>query len=335
MKEFLIQRNEENQRLDRYLNKLMPLASKSFIQKMLRKKRIKLNSQKSEPQQIILSGDRVQIFFSEETLASFRRASKGSTPLQRSDLSAYKFDILYEDSRLLVLNKPPNLLVHPDNKNEVTLIDLATEYLIQKNEYNPSENLTFSPACANRLDKNTTGIVLIPKDYPTLQQVTKDIREKNTKKIYMAFVKGTPPPSQRLTAYLEKDTEKNNVSLSKTRTSRAQKKVELFYKTIESHSGYSLLEIDLITGRSHQIRVQLASIGCPILGDPKYGDLLLNKALNKDFELKFQLLHNYRFTLVSQNQTFIAPYPPHFIRALKFFHFSNTALKEVHNGLLE
>lgn len=328
MKEIIITENESHQRLDRFLKKLMPQASSGFLQKMLRKKRIKLNGQKSEPSTNILTGDVVHIYFSEETIANFR--SSDTIDKKRFGSNAI-LSIIYEDAELLVLNKPSGILTQPDKTGEASLIDYAVDYLVKTGAYDPKVNLTFTPACANRLDKNTTGIILVPKNYKTLQSVNKAIREDLTQKIYYALVLGTPKEYGEIIGYLKKDPVKNTVTFSEKPTSKTDKRSVLNYQTIERHGDYSLLEITLITGRSHQIRVQLSTMGYPILGDPKYGNRHINARLYEEFGVKNQLLHSAKFSLNTMDLTltFIAPLPAIFQKSLKRFGFDELFYTEV------
>jgi len=325
MKEIIVTENESNQRLDRFLGKLMPQASKGFLQKMLRKKRIKLNGQKSEPNTVITPGDKLQIYFSEETILGFRNVAKTEKSLK----SNVPLDIIFEDTDLLVINKPVELLTQPDKTGEASLIDLAVSYLTDKGDYDPIANLTFTPACANRLDKNTTGIVLVPKNFQTLQAVNEAIREDATKKVYFAMVLGEPPEKGEIIGYLKKDPETNTVTFSEEPTSDKDKKAQLSYQNLGCRSGYSLLKITLGTGRSHQIRVQLAAMGYPILGDPKYGNRRLNIRLYEDFGVRSQLLHSASFTLTPMHKTFLAPLPLNFEKILRSFGFKATLTMEV------
>ncbi|AFA47889.1 RluA family pseudouridine synthase [Acetobacterium woodii] len=324
MKTIVITENESNQRLDRFLKKLMPQASSGFLQKMLRKKRIKLNGQKSEPSTTVAVGDVIQIYFSEETIANFRSASTR----KKLDQNNAVLDVVFENSDLLVLNKPAEILTQPDKTEELSLIDYAVDYLIKKGDFNPQANLTFTPACANRLDKNTTGIVLVPKNFKSLQAVNKAIREDQTKKIYYAIVCGKPKAKDEIVGYLKKDPDKNTVTFSEQQTSPADKLAVLNYETLDSHSDYALLKVILKTGRSHQIRVQLAAVGLPIIGDPKYGNRLVNNRLYEESGLKSQLLHSAIFTLTDRDKTFTAPLPYLFEKNLKRFGLTAPILTE-------
>lgn len=324
MKIIVITENESNQRLDRFLKKLMPQASTGFLQKMLRKKRIKLNGQKSEPSTAITAGDVVQIYFSEETITNFR----SSSTKKKLDKNSTVLDIIYENNDLLVLNKPAEVLTQPDKSEEISLIDYAVDYLIKKGDYDPRTNLTFTPACANRLDKNTTGIILVPKNFKSLQDVNKAIREDQTEKIYYTLVCGKPKETGEIVGYLKKDPDKNTVTFSEQQTSPTDKKSVLNYETLESHGDFSLLKIILKTGRSHQIRVQLAAVGFPILGDPKYGNRQINSRLYEESGLRSQLLHSAQFTLIDIDKTFTAPISPIFEKMLKRFSFKDPFLLE-------
>jgi 23S rRNA pseudouridine955/2504/2580 synthase len=326
MKEITVTENESNQRLDRFLKKLMPEASAGFLQKMLRKKRIKLNGQKSEPSTKITAGDVIALYFSEETIAQFRASDSAPKVFCTNTVS---LDIIYEDDDLLVVNKPAGMLTQPDKTGAAALVDYAVDYLIKKGDYDPAVNLTFTPACANRLDKNTTGIILIPKNYPTLQAVTQAIREDQTQKIYYALVLGKPAATGSIIGYLKKDPDTNTVTFFEQPTSSTDKKSRLNYQTLESHDDYSLLKITLLTGRSHQIRVQLAAMGYPILGDPKYGNRPVNRRLYERLGIKNQLLHSALFSLSPREQTFCAPFPPDFLKALEKLGFHQTKLTEV------
>jgi 23S rRNA pseudouridine955/2504/2580 synthase len=326
MKEIIISENESNQRIDRFLGKLLPQASKGFLQKMLRKKRIKLNGAKSDPNTILTVGDTLQIYFSDETIEGFRNSNHNK---KLSSKKMESLNIVFEDDNLLVLNKPVELLTQPDKTETTSLIDMAVSYLIETGSYDPQTNLTFTPACANRIDKNTSGLVIVPKTYKSLQMVTAAIREDATEKVYLTLVLGITPAEGEIIGYINKDPKTNTVTFSKESTSSSDKKAELTYTTLFSRSGYSLLKVNLLTGRSHQIRVQLAAIDFPILGDPKYGSRRLNIKLYEDFGLKSQLLHSAKFSLIPTHQTFTAPVPEIFEKILRSFGFDPSLTLEV------
>ncbi|WKY47180.1 RluA family pseudouridine synthase [Eubacteriaceae bacterium ES3] len=332
MKELTITENESRQRLDRFLQKLLPNASKGFIQKMLRKKNIKLNHSKAEASTLLKVDDCVTLYFSDETFLKFSESPKDNQSLQDPTLTA-SLDRVYESEHLLVVNKPAGLLTQPDKSGESSLIDQALAYLISTKAYNPANEITFVPACSNRLDRNTSGIVLIPKDFKTLQQVNQSIRERQTRKNYLALVSGLTPDSGSCSHYFEKSAAQNRSSVASTPINDKAQTVLLHYRRLAAYNNTSLLEIDLKTGRSHQIRVQLSHIGHPIVGDPKYGDAEVNQLFKKNYQLKSQLLHSHTYCLL--DQCFTAPIPALFLRVLNALHYDPDLLKELSHGILE
>lgn len=332
MKEILITENESNQRLDRFLQKLLPNASKGFLQKMLRKKNIKLNQQKAEASDFLKIDDCVTLYFSDETFEKFSRQEK-QRDLNRDSSLADAIDPVYESDQLLVVNKPAGLLTQPDKSDEKSLIDQALAYLIDKKAYDPSRELTFVPACSNRLDRNTSGIVVIPKDFKTLQMVNQAIRKRETRKIYLALVSGKTKGSGTCQHYFEKSTDTNLASVADHLSGDKQQSVLLDFRRLATSQNTSLLEVNLKTGKSHQIRVQLAHINHPIIGDPKYGNVDINQQFRKNYQLKSQLLHSFRYCF--DEQCFTAPIPENFLKILKDLHYDSTLLKELTHGLLE
>ena len=288
MKEIHIGKNEENQRLDKFLRKYMPKASLSFIYKMLRKKNIKVNGQKSESTYILQQGDILQVYFSDETLLGFQD-EKSIPEVKRG------FSIVYEDENILLVNKPSGLIIHGDkNEENNTLINQAIRYLYEEGSYDPTKEKTFIPASVNRLDRNTSGLVMIGKNYPTVQSLNEMLRDKDrVHKYYIALVAGNITGERVLKGYLKKDEDKNQVRLL-NREEEGAKYIHTIIRSITATDKYSLVEVEIITGRSHQIRLHLASIGHPIIGDSKYGDGILNLKLKKEFGLTHQFLHAYK-----------------------------------------
>lgn len=287
MKEIKITEQEQNQRLDKFLLKYLNKASKSFIYKMLRKKRIKYNGKKGEGNEILQKGDCLQLYLSEETIKSFME-EKVICKTERH------FKIVYEDNNLLVVSKPAGLIVHPqksDDKN--TLIDQILYYLYEKGEYTPKKESTFTPAICNRLDRNTSGIVIAGKNLKTVQAVNDAIAKGKVNKYYMTLVKGNITQQGEIISYLKKNSEKNQVVLYDSQK-EGTKKIVTKYKPIAYAENMTLLQIDLVTGRSHQIRAQMQKIGHCIAGDRKYGEEQWNVYFRKKFNLTNQFLHAYK-----------------------------------------
>ncbi|KPU27110.1 pseudouridine synthase [Caloranaerobacter sp. TR13] len=287
MKEVIINKNESNQRLDRFLKKYMPKASKGFLYKMLRKKRIKLNGKKANPNDVIKEGDVLSLYLSEDTINKFKEEFK----IQNNKVD---IDIVYEDENIILINKPKGMLSHSDrvdSKNDV--VNALISYLYSKGEYNPNEEKTFIPSICNRLDRNTSGIIIGAKNFTTLQLMNKAIREKKIKKYYKCIVKGKIQKDFNIKGYMLKDTKKNKAKIFQNYVNGA-KKIETGIKVLKNNDKYSLLEIDLITGRTHQIRAHLSYLGHPIIGDIKYGDITTNRFFKEEYNLDSQFLHSYK-----------------------------------------
>ncbi len=286
MKEIIITKNEENQRLDKFLLKYMNRASKGFVYKMLRKKRIKYNGGKAEGNELLQAGDTLRLYLSDETIQSF---------MEEKTIAAAKrrFGIVYEDDRLLVVSKPAGLLTHPEKSSDTdTLIDQVLYYLYQKGEYTPEAESSFTPALCNRLDRNTSGIVIAGKTLQAVQAVNEIIRSRKLNKFYLTLVAEEIREAGEITAYLTKDTERNQVRISKREGSGA--KTVTKYRPLAYAKGFTLLEIQLITGKTHQIRAHMQAIGHPVAGDRKYGSEHTNQRLREKYALSNQFLHALR-----------------------------------------
>ena len=286
MKEFTITQNDAGQRLDRFLAKAVPLLPASLAQKYIRIKRIKLNGGRAERDSRLQAGDVLQLYINDEFFDKPREDNAFLT------VAAPKLNIVYEDAHILLVDKRPGLAVHPHDGAEYgrTLIDHIQAYLYQKREWRPREENSFTPALCNRIDRNTGGIVIAAKTAEALRVMNQKIKDRELDKRYLAVVEGTPKPREgSLKGYLFKDEKKNRVFVT-DKMQPGAKTCQTNYKVLTSAQGLSLVECELITGRTHQIRAQFAHAGHPLLGDGKYGKL------NKNFDRNYQALYSYKLT---------------------------------------
>ena len=286
MKEFTIGSNDAGQRLDRFLAKAVPLLPASLAQKYIRLKRIKCNGKRINRDTRLQAGDVLQLYINDEFFDKPREDNAYLT------VATPKLNIVYEDDQILLVDKRPGLAVHPHDGAEYgrTLIDHIQSYLYQKREWRPREENAFTPALCNRIDRNTGGIVIAAKTAEALRIMNQKIKDRELDKRYLAIVEGTPKPSEgSLKGYLFKDAKKNRVFVTDTPQAGA-KSCQTNYKVFASSNGLSLVECELITGRTHQIRAQFAYAGHPLLGDGKYGKL------DKRFDRSYQALYSYKLT---------------------------------------
>lgn len=303
MQSVIIDKNQAGQRLDKFLKKLLPEAGSSFLYKMLRKKNITLNGKKAEGKEMLNLGDTVCFFFSGETFAKFTgKDSTKTPPVDDSYEKAYKtlkgITILYEDENILVVNKPAGILTQKASPADISLNEWLIGYLLATNVTNASELQTFHPSVCNRLDRNTSGIVLCGKSLEGSQLLSKLIKERRIRKFYHTICIGKLKDDFLLKGYLTKDGSANKVTISQIPFGNDGEKeaayIQTGYHPIKDSDNYTLLEVELITGKTHQIRAHLASIGHPIIGDFKYGKAKDNQKLQQETGLKFQLLHACR-----------------------------------------
>lgn len=316
MVKIVIGENEAGQRVDRFLRKYLGGAPLSAIYRIIRKD-LKVNGRRVREDAQLEPGDEVILYMTEEQLEASRKPA-------RSGVSARgQFQVIYEDEQVLIVSKPKGLLVHGDAKEKKnTLTNQVCGYLQERGEYDPSREKTFAPAPANRIDRNTSGLVIFGKTAPALRALTKLIRERDRiHKFYLAIVSGEVSGEMVLTDRLSKDTQKNRVTVTEAAEGMIS---ETRIRPVKTGRRFSLVEAELITGRTHQIRVHLAKAGHPLLGDPKYGDRKANEAGRK-YQVTSQLLHAWRLQFEDMDQplqklsgkTFDAPVPRQFEKAEK------------------
>lgn len=285
-KEVTIQKNDAGQRLDKFLTKAYPNLPQSMLYKSIRKKDIKLNGKRCEISTRLQEGDVLSMFLKED----FFQTSEKAYDFLKAPL---KLRILYEDDHVLLVDKQPGLIVHPDeNYHFDSLIARIQHYLYDKGEYDPEAENAFAPALVNRIDRNTGGIVIAAKTAEALRVLNQKMKDRELDKRYLCLIHGKLDKKEdTMVDYLEKNEAQNRVYISKHRKETG-KTIRTKYRVLEEHETCSLVEVELLTGRTHQIRAHFAHIGHPLLGDGKYGTNKLNKQTN----LPYQALYSYQLT---------------------------------------
>lgn len=296
MRSIVISEKEAGQRLDKFLAKYLSKAPKSFIYKMLRKKNIKLNDKKAEGAEKLAAADEIKLFLSEETIENF--SEKVEVAKVDSTL-----DILYEDENVLIINKPAGVLSQKAQKDDISLIEHIIAYLLESGQITKEQLKSFHPGVCNRLDRNTSGIIIAGKTLLGLQTMSDLLKTRNIDKYYQCIVKGKITKKQCIEGYLEKNRSHNKVTITKEVKEGADF-IKTEYEPLCATEEFTLLKVKLLTGKSHQIRAHLHSIGHPVIGDGKYGDVPTNKRLRKEYKLKHHLLHSWQLVLPELPEAF-------------------------------
>lgn len=290
MKLITVHKQEEGQRLVKLLGAYLKEAPNSFFYKMLRKKNITLNGKKADGTEKLKCGDEIRLFLSDETYEKF--AGKVQ-PKEKFPMA--KLNIVYEDSNVIFINKPAGMLSQKSVPSDVSLNEYLLGYLEKSGQWKQEESKAFRPSVCNRLDRNTSGMVICGKSMAGLQQMAALLKDRSLHKYYLCLVKGVMTESQHLEGYLLKDENSNQVKIFQKETEGAAH-IITEYEPLHTEGETTLLKVTLVTGKSHQIRAHLSSIGHPIIGDPKYGDRKVNAFFRETHGIKNQMLHAWKLT---------------------------------------
>lgn len=307
MQKFIVTPNEAGQRLDKLLGKYLNLAPKSFIYKMLRKKNITLNHKKCDGSEKTAVGDEVTLWLADETIEKFRETKK-------IEHVSWHFKVVFEDADILAVNKPAGLLSQKAKPDDISVNEEAISYLLEHKAIDEKALEVFKPSVCHRLDRNTSGLLIVGKSLYGLQHMSEILKERTAEKYYLCLVEGIVEKAQHIQGYLMKDESTNQVFISKEAISGSHQ-IETKYEPLGNNGFQTLLKVELITGRTHQIRAHLASVGHSIVGDGKYGSEKVNDWFRRHYHLKHQLLHSWQ--MMFDSYTLTAPVWPEFEKILK------------------
>ena len=317
MQQIIIEKNQSGQRFDKFLFKYFKDATSGFIYKMLRKKNITLNNKKSDGKEKLKENDIVKIFMADETIEKFRGLFQIELP------EPINLDIVYEDVNVIFINKKIGMLSQKSKENDVSLNEYVISYLVNEGKLSIEDLKTFKPSVCNRLDRNTSGLIVAGKSLQGLQDMSKMFKERTLHKYYLAVVVGAINEPMKITGYLKKNNKTNKVTITNKTDGEY---IETYYEPVKVLDDVTLLKVQLITGKTHQIRAHLSSINHPIIGDYKYGKKEINDIYKKKYGIENQMLHSYQLTFETingelgnlSNKTFIAKPPKEFAEITGF-----------------
>ncbi|MCR5837451.1 MAG: RluA family pseudouridine synthase [Lachnospiraceae bacterium] len=321
MKEIIVSSNEAGQRFDKLLQKYLNNAPSSFIYKMLRKKNITLNNKKAGGNEKLVVGDIIKIFLSDDTYNKFSSKTTNSYPCT-------SLDIVYEDENILLINKPANMLSQKATAKDISLNEYMIGYLLKNQRLTEEEMVSFKPSVCNRLDRNTTGLIIAGVSLAGLQVMSDLLKNRLIDKYYLCVVSGKITDTKQIDGYLTKDSKTNKVKISNSKSATSKDEsdyIKTKYIPIISNGALTLLKVKLITGKPHQIRAHLSSINHPIIGDYKYGNRQINNLFKEKYNITSQLLHSYELDFHKvdgaldylSDKTFNAPLPDNFVKLIE------------------
>lgn len=297
MKEIIINENEAGQRFDKFLLKYFKEAPASFIYKMLRKKNIVLNEKKSDGKDKLVVGDQIKVFMADETINKFR--GENSTPIVKQ----IPLDIVYEDDNVIIVNKPSGMLSQKAEKGDVSINEYIISYFVTAGKLNEEQLKTFKPGVCNRLDRNTSGLIVAGKSLKGLQVMSEMFKSRTMDKYYLAIVSGIIKEKIHIKGFLTKNTKSNKVFISDKETPESRY-IETEYEPVKQGNNITLLKVKLVTGRAHQIRAHLASVGNPVIGDYKYGNKRINDIYKQKYKIENQMLHSWKLRFPVMDDSF-------------------------------
>ena len=314
MKTLMVTEKEAGQRLDKLLAKYLNLAGRGFIYKMLRKKNITVNGKKCDGSEKLSEGDEIKLFLSEEALQKFSQ-------IQVQKVRDIQLSVIYEDAHILLINKPSGMLSQKAKEGDESLVEYVIDYLLKNGDLSKEDLATFRPSVCNRLDRNTSGLVAAGKSLPGLQILSEVFRDRSLHKYYYCVVKGALKGKKTINGFLLKDEKTNQVKIFKAQVWDSQPIITT-YEPVSVFDNYTLLKVTLVTGRTHQIRAHLSSIGYPLVGDGKYGDAGVNEEARRRFGIRYQMLHSFQMQFPDlpeplsylSGRLFTAPLPEEFKR---------------------